>query len=131
MDSLSLAPTIDAATDNPPEKIKKLFNTLIQKSKRQGAWFRLSRQERGICSLAMRLKVKFESMGLLRALVSIMKKLGEFGESQYARLMWGTRLAWAFSAVAVNWGYADAKAWRNDVKYIEFLGLFCPRGSPV
>ena len=127
---LSLAPTIDAVTDNPPEKIKKLFNTLIQKSKRQGAWYRLSRQERGICTLAMRLKVKFESVGLLRALVSIMKKLGQFGESQYSRLMLGTRLAWAYSSVAVTWGYSGAKAWRNDASYIEFLGLFHSRGAP-
>ena len=79
----------------------------------------------------MRLKVKFESMGLLRALVSIMKKLGQLGESQYSRLMLGTRLAWVYSAVAVAWGYAGAKAWRNDVNYIEFLGLFYPRGAPT
>jgi hypothetical protein len=124
---LSLAQNASTTTVHS-ERIKKLLRTAIQSSKRHGAWFRLSNQERAICSLAMHLKVKFEGLQLLRALVSILKKLQQYGQTLHARLFRGTQLAWAFSEAAVRWGNSAAKAWRNDLSYIEFLGLIHHRG---
>jgi len=99
------------------------------RSKRRGTWFRLSRPERSIWSLALRLRVKFKSPDLMRALVSIAKKLEGFGRTAHSRLKRGMTLAWAFSTAAVNWGYEEAKSWRNDLGYMEFLGLLHSGGS--
>ncbi|MDA4118269.1 MAG: hypothetical protein OK455_07990 [Thaumarchaeota archaeon] len=94
------------------------------RSKRRGTWFKLSRPERSIWSLALRLRVKFRSPDLMRALVSIAKKLEGFGRTLHSRFTRGMTLAWAFSEAAVSWGYTEARTWRNDLGYIEFLGLF-------
>jgi hypothetical protein len=80
--------------------------------------------ERSLYSLALRLKVKFESMGLIRAMVSILKKLKQYGDSFYRELLEGTRLAWVFSGAAVSWGNREAVSWRSERKYIVFLGRF-------
>ena len=53
-------------------------------------------------------------------------KLG-VGDSAYAALMDGMRLAWAFSEAAVSWGNESAKAWRSDASYASFLGRFLVR----
>jgi len=92
-------------------------------AKRTGHWFRLKRQERGLYSLALSLDVSLKSFDLLRALVSILKKLKEMGDKLYRQIARGTVLAWRFSQAAVEWGNADAQGWRNDRRYILFLGL--------
>ncbi len=92
------------------------------RSKRQGTWFRLSRPERSIWSLALRLRVKFRSPDLMRVLISIAKKLEGFGRTVHSRISRGMVLAWAYSAAAVRWGNAEARSWRNDLRYMEFLG---------
>jgi hypothetical protein len=84
----------------------------------------LSTQERSVLSLALRLKVKFQSLDLIRAVLSVFKKLQQVGKSLYAELIRGTKLAWMFSEAAVSWGYASAKNWRNDRQFILFLGRY-------
>lgn len=91
-------------------------------SKRRGAWFSLNRREKSILSLAIRLEVKFSSLDLLRAIASALKSLAEAGNTTYARIRRGTELAWAFSEFAVNAGNADARSWRSDLSYAEYLG---------
>jgi hypothetical protein len=95
----------------------------MAKSRRNGSWFRLSRMERGILSLSLRLKVTFESLGLAKALVSVLRKLAEMGNAFYEQVVAGTKVAWAFADAAISWGYPGAHVWRHDRSYALFLGL--------
>jgi hypothetical protein len=104
------------------QKIKSHLKKAITSSKRRGAWFSLDRREKSIVYLSLRLDVKFESLQLLRALASILKKLEQQGETLHARLIRGTKIAWAFSEFAVSCGNKGARAWRNDREYALFLG---------
>lgn len=94
------------------------------KSRRNGSWFRLSRLERGILSLSLRLKVTFESAALAKALVSVLKRLADLGDAVYSQLIAGTKLAWSFSDAAVSWGHEAARLWKTDRSYALFLGRF-------
>ncbi len=91
-------------------------------SKRSRGWFRLTRQERSIVTLSLRLKIKLQSLDLLRALVSILKKMKENGNTLYVWLTRGVALAWAYSEAATSWGNDEAHKWRYDRGYILFLG---------
>jgi len=104
------------------QKIKQHIKRAMLTAKRGGAWFSLDRKEKSILYLSVRLQLKFESLDLLRSLASILKKLEERGESLYACLQRGSRLAWIFSEFAVSCGNAAAKGWRNDRAYAIFLG---------
>ena len=112
-------------TDDPrafPLRIKNHLRKAITTSKRRGAWFSLNRTERSILYLATRLELKFSSLDLLRALTSILKKLEQHGETLYAWLQRGIKLAWAFSEFAVASGNKSARSWRNDRSYALYLG---------
>lgn len=103
-------------------RIKNHLRKAIATSKRRGAWFSLGRTERSILYLATRLELKFTSLELLRALTSILKKLEQHGETLYAWLQRGIKLAWAFSEFAVASGNRSASSWRNDRSYAVYLG---------
>jgi len=112
--------------------IKSHLKRVIVTSKRRGAWFSLDRKEKSIVYLSLKLDVKFESLELLRALASIMKKLETCGETVYAWLRRGTAIAWAFSEFAVSCGNRSAVSWRNDRAYALFLGrVFANKGAPT
>jgi len=104
------------------QRIKNHLKRTMLNAKRGGAWFSLDRKEKSIMYLSVRLQLKFESLDLLRSLASILKKLEERGESLYACIQRGTRLAWRFSEFAVSCGNLAAKEWRNDRAYAIFLG---------
>ena len=95
----------------------------MTRAKRAGAWFGLSRAQRGLYSLAMRLDIKLESFELLRALVSVLKCLRETCTQSGVAFVRAMRLAWAMSDAAVVWGNAKAREWRNDRNYIRFLEI--------
>ncbi|MDG7008061.1 MAG: hypothetical protein JRN06_07430 [Nitrososphaerota archaeon] len=101
-----------------------MFRAEMRKARRSGHWFRLSRTERGFFSLATRLKVEYRSYALMRAMVTVLKKLKELGDRAYGQIMHGMKLAWAFSEAAAGWGNPRAHSWRNDRNYILFLGKF-------
>jgi hypothetical protein len=103
-------------------RVKSHLKKAIVTSKRRGAWFSLDRREKSIVYLSLKLNVRFESLELLRALASILKKLQQQGETVYAWLRRGTELAWAFSEYAVSCGNETARAWRNDRGYALYLG---------
>jgi hypothetical protein len=112
------------APNHASEKIRMVIKRQMNVSKRQGTWFRLNVQERSIINLALSLKVSFKSLELMRAIVSVMKRLQQVGSESFSQLLRGSKLAWAFSEAAVGWGNPAAKSWRSDVKYIDFLGRF-------
>lgn len=101
---------------------KALLKSAMMRARRKGYWFGLSRMERSLYSLALRLQVTLRSIDLIRALVSILRKLKEMGDEGFARLIQGARLAWTYSEVAVAWGNPAARPWRNERNYIIFLG---------
>ena len=103
-------------------RVKNHLRKAITASKRRGAWFSLDKMERSILHLATRLELKFSSLDLLRALASILKKLEQHGETLYAWLQRGVKLAWAFSEFAVASGNKSARSWRNDRPYAVYLG---------
>lgn len=123
---IALAPLMHCVyTDEPrvfSQRIKNHLRKVITASKRRGAWFSLDRTERSILHLASRLELKFSSLDLLRALASILKKLEQHGETLYAWLQRGIKLAWAFSEFAVASGNKSARSWRNDRSYAVYLG---------
>lgn len=118
------------AISDAKNPIRSLFKKQMALSIRNRSWFRLSRQDRSLYSLALRLKVRFESVDLLRALVSVLKKLQQFGRTAYLELRAGVRLAWMFSVAAVGWGNDQARSWRSDQNYIRFLGRLYLGASP-
>ena len=103
-------------------RIKSHLKKAIVTSKRRGAWFSLDRREKSIVYLSLKLNVRFESLELLRALASVLKKLEQHGETLYAWLQRGSKLAWAFSEFAVSCGNSAAREWRNDRGYALYLG---------
>gem|GEM_PF-476970 len=110
-------------------RIKNHLRKTITTSKRRGAWFSLDRTERSILYLATRLELKFSSLDLFRALASILKKLEQHGETLYALLQRGIKLAWAFSEFAVASGNKSARSWRNDRSYAVYLGRVFSNGT--
>jgi len=79
--------------------------------------------QRMLYGLAMRLKVKLQSPALLKALVSVLKRLYETCDWVGAAILRASRLAWAVSEAAVRWGNVRAREWRNDLNYIRFLAM--------
>ncbi len=124
----------DAGPTTFSNRVKSQIKRLMTVSKRRGAWFSLEKREKSIMYLSLKLDVKFASLDLLRALISIFKKLEQHGETLYARLQRGTKLAWAFSEFAVRCGNLSARSWRNDREYALHLGTLFPgtfgRGTP-
>jgi hypothetical protein len=111
------------------ERVKNHLRKTITTSKRRGTWFSLNRTERSILYLATRLELKFSSLDLLRALTSILKKLEQHGETLYAWLQRGIKLAWAFSEFAVVSGNKSARSGRNDRSYAVYLGQVFSNGT--
>jgi len=101
---------------------RSLLKKQMALSIRNHTWFRLNRLDRSLYGLAVRLNVRLQSVDLLRALVSVLKKLQQLGDTLYSEMLVGTRMAWSFSEAACSWGNFLAKAWRSDQSYIRFLG---------
>jgi hypothetical protein len=116
-------------TVNKDNGIKNLFFTQMIKARRSGAWFRLLPRERGMYELAMRLNVKLLSHELLRALVSVLKSLRDVSDIGFGLLMRATNIAWGFSESAFKAGNDDAKEWRHDRGYINYLALSLESGQ--
>lgn len=104
-----------------PSRIRSLMLKEMVKAKRRGSWFRLSIMERSIYSLALKLKIKVQSYELIRAIVSILKKIKSMGSNIYSLFIKGTSIAWLFSEFAVKLGNAYAYEWRRDRNYIIYL----------
>ncbi|MEM3638063.1 MAG: hypothetical protein QXE12_05220 [Conexivisphaerales archaeon] len=107
-----------------PSSIRRFVKRTVVSSRRNGLWFKLTKDQRSLLSLSLTLKIKFESFALLRALVSVIKRLAEMGQGVYNAIVKGMRLAWAFSSAASSWGNKSASDWRNDRNYIIYLGTF-------
>jgi len=93
---------------------------------RRGVWFNvLSKLERGLVDLSLKVTREIRSKILVRAICSIVKKLLEALESKVKMLMCqiGTPLAKKISQIAQNWGNKTAHAWANDLGFIQYLTI--------
>ncbi len=96
------------------------------KALRRGVWFRvLSRVERGLVDLAVRLVERVRSFVLARSLSLVVKKLLDAMESEVARHMRtvGRPLAQQLSLIAQNWGNKSAVEWAADLGFVKFLTI--------
>ncbi len=96
------------------------------KALRQGAWFRLlSRSERAIIDLTIKVVERIRSFILARVVSSIVKKLLDSMESKVARLIRevGPALAQKLSLVAQKWGNKSAVKWNDDPGFRQYLAV--------
>lgn len=115
--------------DHNPSSVGRLLAKRMARAKRSGSWFRLSQLERGLFSLAIKTKARFESVSLVRAIVSVLQKLKEYSDPLYIFLVRGLEMASAFSDAATKWGHPGAETWKRDKSYATFLGRFLSSAS--
>lgn len=91
---------------------------------RKGVWFRvLSRVERGLVDLTLKVTDRIRSRTLAEAVFSVVKKLMEALESKVTRLIRqvGRPLALKISRIAQEWGNRSARRWADDQGFIQYL----------
>lgn len=104
------------------------------KARRRGVWFRvLSRVERGLVDLSIKVVEKVRSLVLARTLTGVVKKLLDAMESEVARLMRtvGRQLAQSLSEIAQGWGNKVARLWALDDGFIRYLAVTQKNLSPI
>jgi len=96
------------------------------KALRRGVWFKeLSRDERILVKLVIRVTQRIQSFLLARLISGIMKKLLNALESEVTQLMRtvGRALAQKLSGIAQGWGNRSAKRWPQDSGFIQYLTI--------
>lgn len=93
---------------------------------RRGVWFRvLSRLERGLIDLTLKITRKVRSGMLATALHSIVRKVVKAFEGHIKLLIWqvGAPLARRLSLIAQKWGNRQAQVWSIDKSFMRFLAI--------
>lgn len=104
------------------------------KARRRGVWFKvLSRIERSLLDLAIKVVEKVHSLVLAKSLTSVVEKLLDSMESEITVLMRsaGCSLARKISEIAQGWGNKSARSWASDLSFIQFLAIMKKNLSPV
>ena len=104
------------------------------KARRRGVWFRvLSRVERGLMDLSIKVVERVRSLVLARSLISLVEKLLDAMESEVTRLMRtvGRSLALKLSEIAQGWRNKSARLWAADLGFIQYLAVMQKNLSPV
>ena len=116
----------------PPERSELV--KLRVKALRRGLWFRvLSRVERGLIDLAIKVVEKVRSLVLARSLIGIVEKLLNAMESEVKRLMRtvGLPLAQKLGEIAQGWGNKSAPLWAADLGFVQYLAIVEKNLSPI
>jgi len=95
------------------------------KAVRSGLWYEaLSRAERAILDLTIKCVEKVRSPILTKAITRILGKIMKTLEKSFLEKAQeiGSDLAQRLSKVAEKWGNKNAPNWKNDKKFINFLG---------
>ncbi|MEA2089415.1 MAG: hypothetical protein U9O89_01465 [Thermoproteota archaeon] len=104
------------------EKLRKLKLRAI----RRRVWFRaLSRVDRALVNLTIKVVDGVRSFTLAKALLSVVKKLEDVLESRVLRALKevGFPLARKLSLFAQKWGNNSARNWGSDVSFAKFLAI--------
>jgi hypothetical protein len=91
---------------------------------RRGVWFRaLSRLDRGLVDLALRVLKSIRSRTLATTLWSIVQRLLEALEGKVSWMMRqvGGPLAEKMSRIAQGWGNKSAREWAKDPGFVRYL----------
>jgi hypothetical protein len=93
---------------------------------RRGIWFKtLSKTERALFSLTMRIVRRIRSNVLNQALGSIIEKLQVRTKDGFAAAsdILGLPLAERISSIACSWGNTSAARWSSDTSFARFLTI--------
>jgi hypothetical protein len=104
------------------QKLRKLKLQAV----RCGVWFRgLSRVDRALVNLTIKVVDGVRSFTLAKALLSVIKKLEDAFESRVLRILKevGFPLARKLSLFAQKWGNNLAQNWMRDVSFAKFLAI--------
>ncbi len=104
------------------EKLRKLK----LKAVRRGVWFRvLSRVDRALVDLTMKVVDGVRSFRLAEALFSVVEKLEVALEGRVSRALKevGFPLARKLGLFAQKWGNEFARSWMSDVSFAKFLAV--------
>lgn len=101
---------------------------------RRGVWFRvLSRLDRGLVDLTLRMLHSIRSRTLATTLWSIMQRLVEALEGKVSCMMRriGGPLAEKMSLIAQGWGNKSAREWAKDPGFIRYLTILSMNGPSL
>ena len=111
---------------NCPRLSRDVLVRVRLRAVRKGAWFRvLSRLERGLLDLTLKVTDKIRSRTLAEAVGSVVKKLLGALESKVDRLIRevGVPLAEKISKIARRWGNKNAHKWAENKAFIQYLTI--------
>jgi len=96
------------------------------KAIRSGAWYEaLTRTERAIVDLTTKCVETVKSPTLAKAITKILNKIVKTLEKTFVEKAEeiGNGLAISVSSIATKWGHKSAPHWKNDKRFIRFLGI--------
>ena len=96
------------------------------KARTNGIWYEaLSHAERAIVDLTIRCVETIRSPTLAKAITKIVSKITQtLGKSFLQKVQEvGSDLAQNLSTVASKWGHKTAQRWKDDQRFIKFLGV--------
>lgn len=97
---------------------------LKQRARRRGVWFSgLKQIERRLLDLTIRVVQRVRSFMLAKVVSGLVSRLLQAMESRVVRLIRteGREMALRLSEIAVKLGYKAARAWRDDVGFMQYL----------
>jgi len=116
--------------DNALERVA-LFRLRLQ-AVRSGVWFRaLSRIDRALLDLTLKVSAEVRSRKLVKALFAVVSRLQiALGSSvSHVVLSFGFRSARKLSLVAQRLGNVSARGWATDFSFARFLAVMYLNGS--
>ncbi|MEM2971951.1 MAG: hypothetical protein QW270_05960 [Candidatus Bathyarchaeia archaeon] len=111
---------------NPIPLRKSELLLLRLKARRSGVWFKaLSRIDRALINLAIKVADKVRSPRLTEALLNVMSKVKNSVGNRISQAicMFGFPLARKLGLLAKKWGNLFAESWMSDVSFARFLAI--------
>jgi hypothetical protein len=96
------------------------------KARKSGVWFKaLSRLDRVLINLTIKIVNKVRSLRLTEALLNVTNKVKDVLEDRISRAIntFGFPLARKLGLLAKKWGNPYAESWTSDVSFATFLAI--------
>jgi hypothetical protein len=100
--------------------------SLKLKAKRKGVWFKaLSRLDRVLVELTIKVADKVQSSRLTEALLKVMKKMETALQNKISQAIchFGFSLVRKIGLLAKKWGNPLAESWMSDLSFARFLAV--------
>jgi len=111
---------------NSTELPRRELISIKQRALRKNVWFStLSKAERGIIDLTVKLIERIKSPTLVHVIIKIIIKLNRALKSSFinAAEEIGYGIAVKSTELAYAWGSHEAKDWRSELHFIRYLGI--------